>query len=358
MSPPRPAFPAVPETAGLLLTYRCTASCDDCCFECSPQRREMLPLADALAVVDQLGAVESVRAITLSGGECFLRCRELVRILGRARQRGLATKCVTNGYWALDRDVARRKLVPLVEAGLGALELSTDAYHAPFVPFERVAHALEAAHELGLETHVIVITDRQALGLGEVLERLDLSFEPEVAREFPLLPIGFARERIPPERLLVRPGLPDGPCAEALRRPAVAPDGTVYACCAVAGFTPPLELGTLGEAPLGEILARGRDDPLHMVLSLDGPCKLAEIAAAAGVFDPEEEAFVDECHLCRLLLEDPEVVAVLRDELNHNALAYRLRRDYAEHLLAQRAPGNVSMPGAGSTGRRSIEQSP
>lgn len=331
------AFPAPPRSVGLLLTFRCTAACADCCFECSPERRESLPLERALDLVDQLAEIPGVESITFSGGECFLRHRDLIRILERARERELRTKCVTNGYWALDRESARRKLLPLVEAGLGILELSTDDYHLEHVPLVRVAHALEAAHALGLETHVIVIADKATRGLAEILQELDLSFTPEETREFPVLPIGFAGRRIPPERLRLCDGLPCGMCSDALRRPAVGPDGRVYACCGVAGFAPPLRIGEAGE-PLRDVFDRARLDPLLMVLSLDGPAGLARIAAQHGVFNPDQP-FVDECHLCHALLSDGRVAEILRRDLDRNLLWYLLRRDWAEAVLAGTADG-------------------
>lgn len=326
-------FPPAPENVGLLLTYRCTAACDDCCFECSPRRREEMPLAVALEAVDQLAGMESVRGITLSGGECFLRYGDMLRILERARERGLATKIVTNGYWASSPEVARRKLRPLIAAGLGAIELSTDDYHARFVPLERVRNALEAAHELGLATHVIVIADREARGIDAILRELALSFTPEAAREFPVLPIGFARERIPAARLKLRDGMPGGRCLDTLRRPALTPRGELFACCAVAGFTPPLRIGGANGGDLKTQLAEAREDPLHMVLALDGPAGLAAIAARLGIFAPESP-FVDECHLCHELLGNPAVAGALREHLSRNHLWYLLRRDYAESVQA------------------------
>lgn len=331
------AFPPLPRSVGLLLTFRCTAACADCCFECSPQRRETLRLEDALDAVDQLAAIPGVESITFSGGECFLRHADLARLLERARSLGLRTKCVTNGYWALGREAAERKLRPLVEAGLGILELSTDDYHAEHVPLARVAHALEAAHALGLETHVIVIADQGTRGLAEILRALGLSFEPEETREFPVLPVGFARERIPAERLRTREGLPSGLCRDALRRPAVGPDGCVYACCGVAGFAPPLRIGEKGE-PLRTVFDRARLDPLLMVLSQDGPAGLARIAARHGLFDPDQP-FVDECHLCHALLSDDRVAEALRQDLDRNLLWYLLRRDWAEAAFDETAAG-------------------
>jgi hypothetical protein len=339
----QPSFPPSPRSVGLLLTYRCTAACADCCFECSPRRTESLPLEWALDAVDQLAEVPGVESITISGGECFLRHGDLIRILERARQRGLRTKCVTNGYWALDREAALRKLRPLVEAGLRTLELSTDDYHVEHVPLTRVAHALEAAHALGLETHVIVIADRGTRGLTEILQELDLSFEPEETREFPVLPVGFARQRIPPERLRHREGLPCGLCADALRRPAVGPDGHVYACCGVAGFAPPLRIGEAGE-PLQTVFERARLDPLLMVLSMDGPAGLARIAARNNLFDPDQP-FVDECHLCHALLSDGGVAEALRRDLDRNLLWYLLRRDWAEAALAGKTENLTNLAG-------------
>ncbi len=331
-SPERRHFPPPPESVGFLLTYKCTAACDDCCFECTPKRSETLPLGHALRAIDELGEISSLRGITFSGGECFLRYHDMIAIAKRAREKGLRVKCVTNAYWATNAKVATKKLQPLMDAGLGTLEVSTDDYHVPYVPFDRAAHALEAAHALGLETHVIVVYDSHTRRLGDVLRELKLTFDPDVAREFAALPVGFAKDRIPPERLVADNTPRLRPCADIGRRPSITPRGEVYSCCSVAGCTPPLRLGAVGEDSLADLFEHSNFDALSTVLSLDGPAALAKIAAAEIGFDADRP-FVDECHLCHALLSDDAIVRRLKKVLEKNKICYLLRRDYAEFIL-------------------------
>lgn len=325
-------FPPSPKSVGLLLTYTCTAACKNCCFECTPKRRETLPISLCLCAIDELSEIGTVESITLSGGECFLRYDDILQIVRRVRENGMQVKCVTNAYWAINLKVALKKLRPLVQVGLNVIEVSTDDYHIEYVPMTRVANALEAAYILGIETHLTVIYDRQTRRLNEILRKLDLSYKPTVVSEFPVLNVGFAKDRINEECLITQDTLPSRSCAEVIRRPSITPHGELFACCAVAGFTSPLKMGVVNSIKLSKLFEQARSEALYIILAFDGPIKLAAIAAEHGVFDLEQ-TFVDECHLCHTLLSDEKVVSVVLEELKKDRLFYLLRRDYVETLM-------------------------
>jgi len=325
-------FPPPPESVGLLLTYRCSASCSNCCFKCTPQRKEELSINTAFQVINELGKIESVKSITLSGGECFLRYDDMLKIVKRAHVQGLAIKCVTNAYWATSLPIAIEQLNPLVQAGMTILEVSTDDFHIKHVPLKRVANALEAAHALGLETHLIVVYDNKTRRLGNILHELNLSFTPSITREFPVIPVGNAEASIEKDRLISNEIHTSMPCREILCRPSITPNGEVFACCAVAGFINPLKLGVIGDLTLSEMFEESRFNTLYIILSLFGPSKLASIASKLNILT-SSKTYVNECHLCHDILNDEKIMKQLNKSLEDSNLYFSVYRDYLELYL-------------------------
>jgi MoaA/NifB/PqqE/SkfB family radical SAM enzyme len=108
----------LPTTLTILPTYNCTAACENCCFGSHPGITERVPLDRILAYIDQAATVESMRLIVFSGGECFTLGDDLVAAVARATGHGLATRCVTNAYWASTEERALERLGALAAAGL------------------------------------------------------------------------------------------------------------------------------------------------------------------------------------------------------------------------------------------------
>jgi len=141
----------------ILPTYRCTAACAQCCFESNPHVQGRIPIERILDYIDQAaGDFPSLRLVVFSGGECFLLRQDLDAAIERATSRGLATRCVTNGYWATSPRAARERILPLYEAGLTELNFSTGDDHQKFVPFERIVHGAVAAAESGIRALIVV----------------------------------------------------------------------------------------------------------------------------------------------------------------------------------------------------------
>jgi pyruvate-formate lyase-activating enzyme len=325
-------IPAAPEEIGILLTYACTARCDMCCFECRPGRPEKLSLPDGLTFVRQAAEVLSIHTVVYSGGEPFLLPDLLQALVREAARLGLRVKAVTNAYWAVTADVARRRLEPLARAGLGVLEITCDTFHQAYVPLENVRTAARAANEAGLEVHLATVVTRRSARMEDVLAEMGPGVRIDRRAELPCLPVGRAAARVPREDFDLKDGLPPGHC-DLLRIPAIDPTGTAYACCGVAGFLPPLALGRPAERPLSELLAAAEDDPLILALSLGGPERLARLlASSGGKFLPDGAAFVHPCHLCHSVLADPAMAGLLHELLEPRRLLMMIERDIATAL--------------------------
>lgn len=46
-----------PRMLSIITTYRCTASCEDCCLNCSPSRKERLTLAQMANFIKIVGNI-------------------------------------------------------------------------------------------------------------------------------------------------------------------------------------------------------------------------------------------------------------------------------------------------------------
>jgi radical SAM protein with 4Fe4S-binding SPASM domain len=111
---------------------------------------------EILNVIDEV-AHETLKAISITGGEPLIR-RELVyRILERLQNHPAKTTLNTNG-WFLTKNVAKQ----LAEAGLDIVQISLDSCdeekHDSFremkVSYRHAIQAIENSVEAGLETHV------------------------------------------------------------------------------------------------------------------------------------------------------------------------------------------------------------
>src|SRR5438046_36950 len=106
-----------PRVIGLLLTLRCNATCAHCCFHSSPARTDCMSEEEALSYVEQAARIPGIRGISVTGGEPFVEYELLHSVISTARQNGLRSRVVTNGYWAATPQRALKKLKRLVDAG-------------------------------------------------------------------------------------------------------------------------------------------------------------------------------------------------------------------------------------------------
>ncbi len=158
-----------PYSAGIFLTYKCSAACKHCLYACSPQwRADFLSLGDAERILSQLA--ERMRGkypfperigvndgIHFTGGEPFLNFDLLLELTRMARELEIPSRFVeTNAAWCINDEVTRGKLLALREAGLHGILISANPFALEYVPFERTARAARIAREVFPPHNVIV----------------------------------------------------------------------------------------------------------------------------------------------------------------------------------------------------------
>jgi hypothetical protein len=150
-----------PRSAGLLLSYKCSAECRHCMYACSPGwEADWLTEESLAAALSQLaGRIHSspwgAHAISLNhglhftGGEPFLNFDLLLKAVEMADQLHIPSTFVeTNCFWCGSDDGTREKLQRLKEAGLVGILISVNPFYAEYVPFERTERCIRLSQEV------------------------------------------------------------------------------------------------------------------------------------------------------------------------------------------------------------------
>jgi pyruvate-formate lyase-activating enzyme len=318
-------FDPLPEhrTLSVMPTFQCTAECAHCGTLSSPREKTRLPLADMLSAIDQATA-GGYGVVVFTGGEPTLAGKDLLVAMERAASHGLVVRMVTNAYWALDEEVADRRMAEFVRAGLNEINFSTGDQHARFVPVERVIRATRAAAKLGLRVAIMVETVRERTVTRETLEshpefqalRQDFPTASIKVHESPWMPLSPHAVHDYAEGITVNAtnvSMRAG-CDSVLHTTTVEADGRLGACCGLGmRLIPELQIGNVRDTPLSEADRRAREDFLKRWIRVEGP---ERILAWAATHDPSiqwEDMYAHRCQACIRLYTDPAVRRVIRE---------------------------------------------
>lgn len=313
-----------PHTLTILGTYRCTAECENCCFDSNPRIRRRLSCAEIVGFIDAAATqVPDLEMVVFSGGECFLLGKDLVTAVRRAAELGLGTRCVTNGYWARTPDAAHRRLWPLLTSGLNEVNISTGDFHQRWVDQETVINAAEASVHLGLRTVVMVELTAHATVTGATLaahprmralldERQHTGFEIVESPWMPMDPLAAIEQQ--PGRMLNRSNvhLKTG-CKSIFTTLVLTPDHNVGFCCGLSRERIPELNGDPGvEAErLLDLVDEAARDFMKIWLFVDGPERILAWAASKDVDIAWENLYAHHCHACLRVFSDDAVRRVV-----------------------------------------------
>lgn len=349
-----------PEVLTILGTYKCTAQCENCCFDSNPFLTARLTLPEILQFIREGAQQPTCKMVVFSGGECFLLGDDLVAAVALATSLGMTTRCVTNGFWAKNPAHGRRRLEALVQAGLTELNLSTGDYHQRWVSQETVVNAACLATDLGLPTVIMVelqrerrVTAASLLREPRIAERLRKG-EPRLQiLESPWMPMNFEDViEQSADRVLSRQTLHmRGGCTSVLQTVVVTPHRRFGFCCGLAREKIPELNADWTPGTFDHLVEAGGSDFMKIWLWVDGPDRI--LAWAAGK-DPRitwEDRYSHHCQTCLALFSDPLVRNVIRSHFRERVedvlFRYAVRVREQQGLDAHLAPAPLGTASGG-----------
>ena len=301
------------------LTLACPLRCAHCMVATISPREATsatLPTETAIRFAAEMPDLwrEGIRKISFTGGEPLL-AREPLAVLSEAAQAaGIASTVVTACHWAKTPKVAARMIARF--PGISDWHISTDIYHADFLPPEHVVYAAEA---VAAANKTVLV--RMAVSRDPSAEETQLVawLERHVPRgtKFALQPvspvgraveIGIAPENSKSDEAPVTPCLTTGPL--------IRHDGTLLPCCSGLSDQPQISpFATIDASRSGLVAAvrLWRDDPLLQLVRTVGFGFPAQWAHERLGSAPVSPAPSHPCDFCTALWSNADARAAARD---------------------------------------------
>lgn len=243
-------------TLTFITTNECGAYCAHCLMMSGPERHEKLTFQQMRESIDQYFPSGEDGVVVFTGGECTRLGPALLDSIAYANVRGLFTRIVSNGEWAVNSASTELMVSQLRESGLNEINISTDDYHAKWIPFENIKRIWFASKHRGFTTVLLVIgrgpnsdlTPRIAMNrLGERISLINSSNGiaqklPEPAEDGTIYAISenrfyrLGRGRHIKESEYFFPdqrGVLSCVCPERNLQAVITPKGHVGACCGI-----------------------------------------------------------------------------------------------------------------------------
>lgn len=312
----------------VLLTYKCPAACSHCVFESSPSNNAAVDMEVAYKLVEAAARQSPPPVLGFSGGEPFLRLREMRDLAAFAAQRGMPSEVVSSSAWAKSEAYAEKVLAELRDVGLQSYCTSVDLFHTPFVPPEKMAWALRAAKRVGLNTIInFQAVEEQPEDRADMLRIIGkiLSMTPEEVDTYqinPLIttPVGRARSDV--DSFHYDPGKQmDEGCPMATEVITLSPYGFLYPCCGmVVGEKPEVadlfiqdSLREKSVDEIAEILHHLKSDLFFRMLQSVGPLAILKELQRRDPTLTITDKYVGSCDVCLEFTQNPRIAAATRE---------------------------------------------
>ncbi|HCT9166896.1 radical SAM protein [Enterococcus faecalis] len=312
-----------PDSAGILLTFKCNAMCEECCFECGPKNPFTLTKEKIKNIIDQLTKMKSVKFIVWTGGEAFLNYNLLLFALDYAYRKGLHSRIVSNGFWAKNKNIAKRKLQPLIERGLTELNISTGDNHQEYVSIDNALTAAISAVELGILAFISVEAtgnssfkekDIYDHDLYKELEKTD--YNRELFQIASTVWVSFHKDKKYTYNY-EKPYMPEleNGCDGLFQMINIDPKNIELACCGLSvEYIKELQLGDICEKDntLINLYNTQKEDFMKQWLYIDGPIRILQ---KVKEWDDsiENKTFVHFCQTCAYIFNTPKIQKVIKE---------------------------------------------
>ena len=233
-----------------------------------------------------------------------------------AKEFGLITRIVTNGFWASSYKKAKAILEDLKGSNLNEINFSTGDDHSKWIPLRNVRNAAVAAARLGfipiinIETHdnsspKILQFFGKDIAFMKLVKEKKISLERGAWMRFDKNSTISHKKCIPSIRF--------EPCSSLSSMIPINPYGEVLACCGLpCEHIPYLRLGHFDTEPIKIKYLSAFNDLIKIWLFTDGPAKILKfIHDKQGISFSHPAGHI--CDYCRTLFSNPSYMKFLKE---------------------------------------------
>lgn len=335
-----------PTTLSLITTYKCSAACSNCCFECSPTRKEKLSLQVACDHIDNaISVFKKIGVVVLTGGECFLDLDYLLALIKHIHACNLICRVVTNGFWAKSKELALDILTQCKKAGLNEINFSTGDDHLEYVPIEYIKNGIFASVNLNLTVVVNIESGSDRIfNVDEFVKDENISkLIHSDGTNLPKLTIingvwmPFTKESLPYlptlDKDIFHPS--KDRCKNLFTAITISPTNRLLACCGLPVlYLKHLDLGNLEKNTITTLYNKQFDDFIKIWLFVDGPYKiLSFIGEKLKTSIPECNVLSHTCFYCAALFTNPVYLRTVQEHYREVFASVMLRYSFIITLI-------------------------
>lgn len=289
--------------AGIMLTYKCTASCALCYYNCSPQSGGLISIQNAIDIWQGLIDLAGGNArVHLTGGEPFLYYDLVKDILRLADKNSLTPldSLETNGYWAVDDKIVESRLIELDRMGMERLKVSWDPFHAEYIPESNIRRLVDIGSRVLGDSRLQVRWGsylQQAVNISDLDEKQKIGMFIKAMGDYPVRITGRAAEKLGDavaDKTVEE--ISDKTCKNSFLSAKgihVDPYGNVFS-----GLCSGIVIGNINDKSLVEIWQKfdPENSDITGTLFRHGPVGLLDQAVMLGY--KTRDFYAGKCHLC------------------------------------------------------------
>lgn len=310
----------------IVMTDKCSAACDMCCFGCSPQGKRTLSNELMKDVIRQASEIDGVRSVGFTGGDPFMVYDQLLECSAYAKSLGLRSTVNTNGFWGRNEKKALEMLTALKAAGVEALSFSADRHHQQYVPIEDLKAAMRLTSAVGMKSDISIMETAHSDDIVQMTEALRPEIYQASVVNHPMLPVGSALEKVQEGEFIRYFESKDARCT-FFGMVQLNFDGNYYMCCSqFCREIPRINLGSAKEVPLKDLERRITSDDYLYVMLRRGLAWYIDLARQLGYEIPQY--LCSACHCCYYVFRNQKLLDEIKDQVQEEAGRLRV-----QHLL-------------------------
>ncbi len=297
----------------LVYTLKCNAACKICCFHCDPTQKEKMDFDTASDYIRQAADTKVIDEISITGGEALLYYNEIMELIALSHSYHLSVYLTTNAYWANSIENAVQMLTELKNKGVTFLRISTDEFHADYIPHQNIENLIIANQKINLPMRFqSVITKKTTAEQPLEKKYTEYTWEKGICQ-----PIGRAEEIIPWEDYIYNDYSGKCTLADVL---TIMPDGSVYPCCSQGLDMNILKIGSAKEKTLEELIKAKEKNEYLTVITNIGPKLLKQEGENKGNYLSRYRSdYVSMCDLCHEIGSDLSYLERMEDTIKDTA---------------------------------------